>query len=243
MIMIASSAFGPIRTETATECAMNRLIGLVRTGQLKPGDALPPQRRLTKMLELSQTVVREAIRGLASMGIVEIRHGQGVFVRSVSPQMLVEPEILFFLLESEAFFQAIEVRRILEVESIALAAVRATEEDLATLRECVEKMRVAAADAEPLRFSPEFHMALARASHNEVLASMVQSFIRLIAQAAAPIARAVPESIAEEYPQHFALYQAVAARDSGEARRLMREHVDTAEKHLRATFESLRAEA
>jgi GntR family transcriptional repressor for pyruvate dehydrogenase complex len=241
--MNSTPVFEPIRTETATEQAMNRLIGMVRSGQLRPGDSLPPQRQLTRLLALSQTVVREAIRGLAAMGIVEIRHGQGVFVRSVSAEMLIEPETLFFLLEKEAFFQAIEVRRILEVESVALAAQRATEEDLAALRAVLGQMKNAAADPEPLRFSAEFHLILARASHNDVLASMMQSFIRLIAQASSPIARALPESIAQEYPQHRALYQAVASRDPERARRKAREHIATAERHLRATFDSLRAGA
>ena len=238
--MITASAFEPVRTETATEQAMNRLIGLVRSGKLKPGDRLPPQRELTKLLALSQTVVREALRGLAAMGIVDIRHGQGVFVCSISPEMLIEPETLFFLLEKETLFQAIEVRRILEVESIALAAVRATEQDLTDLRESLAKMRSAAIDPDPLRFSPEFHTLLARASHNEVLASMMQSFIRLIAQSSPLIARAVPESIAAEYPQHLKLYRAVVSRDAGKARRAMIEHVAAAERHLRNAFDRLR---
>jgi GntR family transcriptional repressor for pyruvate dehydrogenase complex len=238
--MAVAPAFLPIRTETATELAMNRLIDMVRSGRLQPGDQLPPQRQLTKLLGLSQTVVREAIRGVAAMGIVEIRHGHGVWVRSVSPEMLVEPETLFFLLERESFTQAMEVRRILEVESIALATVRATEEDLAGLRTAVEKMRDAAADPEPLRFSADFHLLLARASHNEVLSSMMQSFIRLIAQASKPIARAVPESVEQEYPQHLTLYEAVASRDADAARERMREHLTTAEQHLNATFGTLR---
>jgi GntR family transcriptional repressor for pyruvate dehydrogenase complex len=240
MVIPAAPAFEPIRIETASEQAINRLISMVRTGQLKPGDRLPPQRELTGLLGLSQTVVREAVRGLASMGIVEIRHGQGVFVRSVSPKMLIEPETLFFLLEKEAFFQAIEVRRILEVESVALAAERATEDDLAALRGSLAKMRDAADSGDPLRFSPEFHTLLARASGNDVLASMMQSFIRLIAQASSMIARAVPDSIAQEYPQHLEVYRAVASRDPERARRAMRKHVATAERHLRAAFEALR---
>jgi GntR family transcriptional regulator, transcriptional repressor for pyruvate dehydrogenase complex len=238
--MAAAQAFEPVRLESASEQAMNRLIGLVRSGELKPGDRLPTQRELPQMLGLSQTVIREAIRGLAAMGIVEIRHGQGVFVRSVSAEMLIEPETLFFLLEKEAFFQAIEVRRILEVEAVALAAERATPEDLAGLRDLLQQMNAAAKSADPLRYSAEFHMRLARASHNDVLAAMMQSFIRLIAQAATPIARAVPDASEQEYPQHYALYRAVASGDPEKARQQMRKHVATAERHLRATFLSLR---
>lgn len=235
-----SSAFQPVRTRSATETAIARLIDMVRSGQLRPGDRIPGQRELTGLLGLSYTVVREAIRGLASMGIVEIRHGQGVFVKKVSAEMLVEPETLFFLLEKEAFVQAIEVRRILEVESIALAAERATEDDLASLRQHLEKMQHAAAGPDALRHSGDFHMALARASHNQVLANMMQSFIRLIDQAAGQVALRVPESQAIEYPQHYELYEAVARHDPAEARRLMRIHVDTAERHLRLTFARLK---
>jgi GntR family transcriptional repressor for pyruvate dehydrogenase complex len=238
--MTTAAVFRTVNTQTACEQAMARLIGMVRSGQLAPGDRLPPQRELTGLLGLSYTVVREAIRGLASMGIVEIHHGKGVFVKSVSTEMLIEPETLFFLLEKEAFVQAIEVRRILEVECLALAAERATEEDLATLREHLEKMKTHCHGPDALRYSGEFHLALARASHNQVLASIMQSFIRLIDQASTQIAKAVPESVAMEYPQHRELYEAVAMRDPAEARRRMRIHVDTAEQHLRKAFENLK---
>jgi len=240
--MLSSTDVAEIRTQTATDLAIRRLIDLVRSGKLAPGDRLPPQRQLTGLFGLSQTVVREAIRGLAAMGIVEIRHGQGVFVKSVSADMLIEPETLFFLLEKEAFLQAIEVRRILEVESIALAAERATAEDLALLRSHLEKMKHARTEPEPLRYSAEFHLALARASHNQVLANMMQSFIRLIAQASSHIARAVPESIDQEFPQHYELYEAVASRNPDEARRRMRIHVATAEDQLRRAFALLTTE-
>jgi GntR family transcriptional repressor for pyruvate dehydrogenase complex len=239
--MLTSIDLRQVRTQTATDVAIRRLIDLVRSGKLAPGDRLPPQRQLTGLFGLSQTVVREAIRGLASMGIVEIHHGRGVFVKSVSPDMLIEPETLFFLLEKESFLQAIEVRRILEVESIALAAERATEEDRAAMRVQLDKMKTAGSGPDPLRYSADFHLALARASHNQVLSNMMQAFIRLIAQASSHIARAVPESVAQEFPQHYGLYEAVASRNPDEARRRMRIHVATAEEHLRRAFAHLAA--
>jgi len=181
---------------------------------------------------MSYTIIREALRGLAAMGLVEIRHGQGVFVKSVSPEMLIEPEALFFLLEKETLTQAIEVRRVLEVECIAMATERATGEDLEKLRETLSDMKKAAGDPQPLAHSPAFHLALAEASHNQVLIHMMKSFIRLIDQASNRIARSVPESVEMEYPQHFALYEAVAMRDPEEARRRMRAHIDQAEEQV-----------
>ena len=229
----------PVR-QTATEVAMTRLIDLIRSGKLGPGDRLPPQRQLTGMLGLSYTIVREALRGLAAMGLIEIHHGQGVFVKSVSPEMLIEPEALFFLLEKEALTQAIEVRRILEVECIGLAAERATEEDLAKLRESLEAMKQAAPGPLPLAHSPAFHLALAEASHNQVLVHMMRSFIRLIDQASSRIARVVPGAIDIEFLQHQALYEAVALRDPKKARRRMILHIAEAERHLKQALASER---
>jgi GntR family transcriptional repressor for pyruvate dehydrogenase complex len=217
----------PIRRATVTELAIESLISLIRQGLIRPGDRLPTQRELVAQMGLSRPAVREALRGLASLGMIEIIAGRGAFVRRIAPEALINPEALSFLLERETLLHAIEVRQILEVEAIGLAAERATEEDLAEMERILQQIKDGLEEAEkPLRHAPYFHLAIAKATHNPVLMNMVKSFLRLMTRAAEVIAERVPEARRREYRMHVELYEAIAMRDPEEARRRMREHLE-----------------
>ena len=225
-------AIPPIRRATVSELAIDSLLGLIRQGLLRPGDRLPAQRELVAQMGLSRPAVREALRGLASLGMIEIIAGRGAFVRRIAPEALINPETLSFLLERETLLHAVEVRQILEVEAIGLAADRATKEDLAEMKRILRQIKDGLGDGErPLRHAPYFHFAIAKATHNPVLMNMVKSFVRLMARAAEVIAERVPEARGREYRLHAELYEAIAMRDPEEARRRMGEHLE-ASKNL-----------
>lgn len=229
-----------IERATGCELAMRVLLSHIRDGIFRPGDRMPAERDLVAQMGLSRTGVREALRGLASCGLIEILPGRGAFVRKISPELLVDSESLLFILEEETLLQAIEVRQILEVEGIALAAERATSEDLGEMERTLQHIMVAvASQKDPLDHSAHFHLALAKATHNQVLYKMVKSFVRLIARAAPLVAKQVPEAIEMEYPQHFALYEVVLGRNPDEARQRMREHLETARSYILRSFPSL----
>src|SRR5215472_8567280 len=96
-----------VRSNVSDE-AMDALLNLIRRGVLRPGNRLPSQRQLVSRMGLSQTAIREALRGLASIGVIEVHAGRGAFVRSVSPEMLIRPESLFFILQRETLLQVLE---------------------------------------------------------------------------------------------------------------------------------------
>jgi GntR family transcriptional repressor for pyruvate dehydrogenase complex len=223
--------FGELRRSNVSDMAMNSLLDLIRRRVLKPGDRLPSQRDLVTRMRVSQTAVREALRGLSSIGVIDVQPGRGAFVRSVSPDTVVRPESMFFLLQRESLLQAIEVRKILEVEAIALATERATEEDLAAIGQALaaieEGLRT---DHEPFRHSPYFHLAIAKATHNSVLTNMVESFVRLLVQGAQIISERAPEARQEEYRLHKVLFDAILTRDPEFARERMREHLEEARR-------------
>jgi GntR family transcriptional regulator, transcriptional repressor for pyruvate dehydrogenase complex len=229
-----------IERATGSELAMRSLLSHIREGILRAGDRLPSERELVTQMGLSRTGVREALRGLASSGIIEILPGRGAFVRRVSPELLVDPEALLFILERETLLHAIEVRRILEVEAIALAAERAIGEDLAEMERALQQMEIAVDSNEnPLGQSAHFHLAVAKATHNPVLYNMVKSFVRLIAHAAPLIAERVPEARASEHPQHVELYEPVLQRNPEEARRRMHIHLEVAKANILQCFPDL----
>jgi GntR family transcriptional regulator, transcriptional repressor for pyruvate dehydrogenase complex len=221
-----------IRRGTLTDQAIESLLGLLHDGKLKPGDRLPPQRELASLMGLSATVVREAVRGLASMKVVEVVHGRGAYVRQVSPKDLIRPEALFSVLDHETLLHAIEVRAILEVEVIALAAERHTPDDLMEMERALSKIeRALASGRDPLMHSPAFHAALAAATHNPVLTEIIKPFIELMARGARIISANVPHAVEREWASHSELYEAIRAGDPELARARMRAHLEEA-KHL-----------
>jgi GntR family transcriptional repressor for pyruvate dehydrogenase complex len=234
--------FEPIKRSNVTDMAMERLLELIRAGVLKPGDRLPSQRQLVSRMGVSQTALREALRGLASTGVIEVHAGRGSFVRSISPEMLVNPESLSFLLQRETLLQALEVRKILEVEAIALAAERATSEDLASMDRILRQIKEGVSlPEEPFRFSPYLHVAISKAAHNEVLTGLVKSFVRLLVSGARVIAERIPERRAREYPDHAALYEAILDRNPGRAREAMKAHLEEATQLVLQTYEEVTA--
>lgn len=229
-----------IEKATGSELAMRAILSHIREGIFSPGQQLPSERDLVEQMGLSRTAVREALRGLASCGVIEILSGRGAFVRRISPELLVDSDSLLYILEKETFLHAIEVRRILEVETVALAAVRATEEDLSEMERVLRSVEDAVASGEnPLGQSSQFHLVVAKAAHNPVLYSMVKPFVRLITRSAPLIGKHVPQSIQQEYPQHRALYDAIRQRNPEEARAHMRRHLEVAETHILECFPNL----
>ena len=226
-----------VKRGTLTEQAMESLLSLLHQGKLKPGDRLPSQRELASLMGLSATVVREAVRGLASMKVIHIIHGRGAYVTQVSAKDLIRPEALFSILERDTLLHAIEVRGILEVEAIALAAERANPTDLLEMERALSKVeRALASGNAPLMHSPSFHAAMAAATHNPVLEEIIKPFIELMARGAKVISNNVPNAMERELASHTELYEAIRARDPELARTRMRAHLEEAKRLIMQGF-------
>ncbi len=239
-------AIPQIKRGTLTEQAMEYLLGLLHQGKLKPGDRLPSQRELASLMGLSTTVVREALRGLASMKVIHVVHGRGAYVSEVSPKDLIRPEALLLVLEREALLEAIEVRGILEVEAIALAAERHTDADLREIERVLSRIKRALdLGKDPLMQSPSFHLALAAAAHNSILAELIKPFIGLMAKGAGVISKSkcAGEAMRREWASHAELYEAVRSRDPEKARCCMRSHLEEAKFLILNGFNELRKQS
>ena len=113
------------------------MLDLVRSGELKPGMRLPSEPQLAEMTGISRTSVREAVRGLQTIGILEIRRGQGTFIRDINSSSVVDAQMMMLLDNYQALLDLVEVRRGIEPLIVQLAAERATDEDIAGLREAL----------------------------------------------------------------------------------------------------------
>ncbi len=170
--------------------------------------------------------------------MIEVHAGRGAFVSSISPEVLVNPEALSFLLQRASLLQALEVRKILEVEAIALAAERAMPADLLEMERILEQIKAGVSlEDQPFRFSPYLHLAIAKSTHNEVLASLIKSFVYLLIRGAEVIAERVPERREREYPDHAVLYEAILKRDPANARETMRKHLEEAKQLILQSYQ------
>jgi len=180
----------------------------ISLGQLSPGDRLPVEDALTEKLGVSRTTLREGVSVLARAGVLDVRQGDGTYVRARVP----EGEPLDRRLRRAAALEVYEVRRVIELETARLAAERRTERDIRAMRRHLAA-RDAARAAGPLEAFVDadvgLHMAIAHASHNAVLADLFATFTTVLRETIADVMRD-PVSQEDTTALHGALVQAIA---------------------------------
>jgi GntR family transcriptional repressor for pyruvate dehydrogenase complex len=222
----------PAPRRKLSETVADQLLAAVR--ELPPGTKVPSERELTKELGVGRSTVREALNGLAMLGIVEIRHGQGVFVTG-EPLQNSEPSAIASALERGVTNEFIEARLIVEVEVARLAARRRTDEDLAAMAAAliVQEKRLGGDIDAIVETAASFNVLLADCAHNEVLRAMIQSFVTLMVERGPRVYSL--EGFGEwDLQEHRGLYAAVLDRDAERAAKLMREHIEELARRYRA---------
>jgi GntR family transcriptional repressor for pyruvate dehydrogenase complex len=214
----------PIRRSPLYEEVVERLRAFIDVQQLRPGDRLLSERQLAQRLGVSRTSVRQALTALKVGGLVDIRHGDGVYLVR-SPEDVV-PSLAQSLIDSHAQLPAVmEVREALETQTARLAARRRTEADLDEMRRALTEMSTVldagedAADADR-----RFHGAIAAASHNEFLVSLMDQLADHIDQTRrASLSR--PGRPPRSLMAHDAILHAIEAQDEDGAAQAMRDHL------------------
>lgn len=205
---------------------------------LPPGTRVPSERELTESLDVGRSTVREALKGLALLGVVEIRHGQGVFVAE-RPPAEGEPHPLTSALARGVTRDLLEARRIIEVEIARLAAERRTDEDLASFEEVLAEHAAALERGDqPVHEASQFHVVLARVCHNDVLEGVFASFFPLMIDRGPLLYSSVLEIGEWELREHTRIYEAIRDRDSALASARMLEHVMAMAEHYREAGEA-----
>ena len=211
----------PAAAEGVVEYVNSRIV----EGLLKPGDRLPSERALASRIGVSRPSVRSGLRTLAAMGIVHTRHGSGTYITEGPPALDGKPLRVLAALHGMSPEQMFETRCVLEVGAAGFAAERATMDQVAGLAEEVSGMFAAVDDPDTfLAHDVRFHRAVAAASGNPILASLVEMVSRLFFES-----RRRPTRTAEQLRGmaivHRNIYQAVRARDPERARNEMGSHL------------------
>ncbi|MES1151254.1 MAG: GntR family transcriptional regulator [Dongia sp.] len=130
----------PIERRDLRQRVVGRIVELIRTGNLRPGDRLPPERELVDIFSISRPSLREAMRALSTLGIVESRHGGGTFVTDLDARTLLAPLDFFLQLSQVNLDDTFESRRVVEIEIVRKAAVQAKRDDIADLNDMIPPM-------------------------------------------------------------------------------------------------------
>ncbi len=217
------------RDSVATEQVIGHVRSLIEEGVLRPGDRLASERELALQIRVSRTSVRAGLRSLAAMGVVQTRQGAGTFITDGPPTLVSEPLRLVASLHRLGLSGLFEVRRVLEAGTAALAAERASPEQVATLSDEVTGMYAALHDPQLfLDYDLRFHRAVAAAANNPMLGAIIEAVAALFfEQRRATIERA--HNLRESADMHRKIYQAIRAKDAEAARAAMNEHVRQAQ--------------
>lgn len=221
------------RPRSVTDAAIHQIKQLIVSGQLAPGDRLASEKVLAVQLGLSRSSLREAVRALTLLRVLDVRHGDGTYVSSLRPDLLVGVlESAADLLEDRTLLEVFELRRVLEPAGTELAATRITEAQLAEVHDCLQTMDGLSDPEEFVRMDVEFHDRLVRAGGNDTLAALARCFSLQTVRVRVWRLAAV-EGVGDwTRVQHEAIYRAVAARDPQLARAAATVHVAEAELWL-----------
>jgi GntR family transcriptional repressor for pyruvate dehydrogenase complex len=219
----------PIRSTRIYEEIVRQVKAMIAEGRLKGGDRLPPERDLAEKFVVSRTSVREALRALESLGLVEIRPGEGTFIRQMSVEALVEPLALLMVSQREATGELFEARRLLEPALAALAATRATPEEIQEMERILEEQaREVAAGRTGLAQDAQFHAAIGAASHNRAITRIAHAIMDLLAQSREESLN-TPGRPTRSHDSHRRVLAAIRGRDAEGARLAMLEHLESVE--------------
>jgi GntR family transcriptional repressor for pyruvate dehydrogenase complex len=219
----------PIKSTRIYEEIIRQVKQMIAEGRLKRGDRLPPERDLAEKFVVSRTSVREALRALESLGLIEIRPGEGTFVRQVSVEALIEPLALVILSQREAIAELFEARRLLEPLIAGLAARRATPDEIQEMERILdEQAKEVAAGKSGVAQDAEFHAAMATAAHNRAITRIVHAVMDLLTQSREESLN-TPGRATRSHEDHRRVLAAIASRQSEAAERAMADHIAAVE--------------
>ncbi len=224
--------FGTFEKDTLWEQIAARFLSMLKEGQLRPGDKLPPERELAAMMQVSRPSLREALRALSMMNVLEIRQGAGTFVSSLEPELLVEHLDFVLSLDDSTFIKLFEARKILEVGIVGLAAERITKAEIAELEAGLRRSQETVGEPSAfLQADVELHRKITRAAQNPILSRIIDSIGKL---SFASRQRTVEISgIREQTIQdHRAIVAALKAHDPEAAQQAMLQHLSNVEQRL-----------
>jgi GntR family transcriptional repressor for pyruvate dehydrogenase complex len=224
------AALREVRKGRRYEQVAEQIERLILKGVLKPGDRLPPERDLAQKFGVARSSIRDAVRTLEVMGILEPRQGHGTVVREVSAESLVVPLHSVLMRKRHMVEELLDVRRMIEPALAARAAANATDEELAHLEDILDRQHAKVRRGEPgIDEDSEFHYAIALAARNSVVLQVLDLLMDLLREGRTRSLQ-VPGRPERSYAGHRRIFRALERRDPDGAAAAVKKHLKEIEE-------------
>jgi GntR family transcriptional regulator, transcriptional repressor for pyruvate dehydrogenase complex len=233
------SNIDPIKREPVATQIARRLVEYIISGEIEPGARMPSERQLAEAFGVGRSAMREALKSLSMIGLVDVRQGDGTYLKKADAALL--PQIIEWglLIGEQRTMDLVEARQFIEIDLAELAAIRRTDEDLADMERYLRRMERSFNDSTAfVEADVAFHLKIAEAARNSVLRD-IHSSIQALLRAWIGRVIAAADSAVPSFEEHIPVFDAVRDQDPERAKLAMEAHMTSAAKRLEST---LRAE-
>ncbi len=215
----------PIKRNKLTESIVNLVLTNIKNGTLPPGSKLPPERELMKKLQVGRSTLREAVQSLALMGILDVKPGEGTFVRTIAKEEIIGPHLFVPLIDNESMADFFEARLLIEPRIAALASKRRNAEDIKAIEDTLVKTKQHINSGEDVdRFAGQFHLQIAKASKNIVCVRFMEAILSFLVGKRENAERN-KAFLQWEYESHESIFTAIKKGDETKAYKAMEQHI------------------
>ncbi|UUR87197.1 FadR family transcriptional regulator [Clostridium perfringens] len=217
------------------EQVVDQIKEMVRVGQIKKGDKLPTERVMAEELQVSRTSIREAMRALEVVGLIESRQGAGNYIREEFDDVLLEPLSIVFMLQNGTNKDIFELREVLELSTIFLSVMRISDEELKKLGELVERFKTSRDEEENVKIDSEFHSIIVKGANNVLITNLLEGVSELVDKFISEGRRAI---LSDERNRgklldfHEKIYLAIKNRYAYSAYKHMQEHFQLIKENI-----------
>lgn len=232
------SNIDPIKRESVATQVARRLVEYIISGEIEPGGRMPSERQLAEAFGVGRSAMREALKSLSMIGLIDVRQGDGTYLKRADAALL--PQIIEWglLIGEQRTLDLVEARQYIEIDIAKLAAIRRSEADLVDMERWIARMERASNDEDTfVDADVAFHLKLAEAARNSVLRDIHSSIQALLR---AWIGRVIhgADSTLPSFEEHIPIYEAIRDQDPDRAKQAMEAHMVSATKRLEKTLKA-----
>jgi len=221
-----------------TDDAIARIQQMIVSGELRPGQRLPPEKELSESLGLSRNSLREAVKALELIRVLDVRRGDGTYVTSLEPAVLLEAvSFVVDMHHDRSLVDLLEVRRILEPASAVLATARASEQQIEDLHALMQSVGEDTGVEDLVAHDLEFHSTIARIGGNQYLSGLLDALSSKTVRVRVWRGLTQNGSVQRTLDEHAAIVEAIRRRDPQLVQALVVSHVEGVERWLRRSLD------
>lgn len=225
-----------IKTSKRYKLVIQEIQNYIIENNLKPGDKLPTEKKLAKKLQVGRSSVREAVKSLEVLGIIETKAGEGMFVKSFNFIPILENLPYSMMFDRDDLSEVLEIRITLELASLKKVIENIDEEHLQKIESVVEEMKVSRNNNDISRFveaDEAFHQFLFQPVNNDLLKKLLRIFWTLL-ENAKDFSKLADPNLQAGYKKHKAIYEALSAKNYDKLYSLMEKHYEASKSHIEA---------